>query len=130
MLIGILLVACGEPEKTAEEGAPPAEKQLEPIRLAVVGPHSGDLASYGIPTIKAAELVVEHRNSMNGVNNNLNNSSTESASVQNEAINDEQMLIAKQNAYVELNNFITDRYYSDIIDMYFNMFGGEKHKCF
>jgi branched-chain amino acid transport system substrate-binding protein len=68
LLAGILLNACGEAEKTAEEGGGPAEKQLEAIKLAVVGPHSGDLASYGIPTIKAAELVVEHRNSMNGVN--------------------------------------------------------------
>ncbi len=68
ILAGVLLYACGESEKAAEEGAPPTEKQLEAIKLAVVGPHSGDLASYGIPTIKAAELVVEHRNSMNGVN--------------------------------------------------------------
>ncbi len=29
------------------------------IKLGVAGPHSGDLASYGIPTTKAAELVVK-----------------------------------------------------------------------
>ncbi|MBW2582086.1 MAG: branched-chain amino acid ABC transporter substrate-binding protein, partial [Deltaproteobacteria bacterium] len=32
------------------------------IKLGVAGPHSGDLASYGIPTIKAAELVVRKVN--------------------------------------------------------------------
>lgn len=65
---GISLYSCGEAEKPAEEAAAPAKVELEPIRLAVVGPHSGDLASYGIPTVKAAELVVEHRNAMNGIN--------------------------------------------------------------
>ena len=39
----------------------------EPIRLGVAGPHSGDLASYGIPTIKAAELVVKDINAKGGV---------------------------------------------------------------
>lgn len=62
MTAGFSFFSCGEAEKPAEI------KELEPIRLAVVGPHSGDLASYGIPTIKAAELVVEHKNAMNGVN--------------------------------------------------------------
>lgn len=38
-----------------------------PIKLGVAGAHSGDLASYGIPSVRAAELVVEHRNAMNGV---------------------------------------------------------------
>jgi branched-chain amino acid transport system substrate-binding protein len=39
----------------------------ETIKLGVVGPHSGDLASYGIPTIKAAELVVKEVNAKGGV---------------------------------------------------------------
>lgn len=38
------------------------------IKLGVAGPHSGDLASYGIPTIKAAELVVKQVNAKGGVN--------------------------------------------------------------
>ena len=38
------------------------------IKLGVAGAHSGDLASYGIPSVRAAELVVEHVNSMNGIN--------------------------------------------------------------
>ena len=61
---GALLFSCGEAEKPAVE----EEKILEPIRLGVVGAHSGDLASYGLPTVKAAELVAEHRNAMCGVN--------------------------------------------------------------
>jgi len=64
----VLLTACGEAEKPAEKAAAPAKVALEPIKIAVAGPHSGDLASYGIPTIKAAELVVDHRNAMNGIN--------------------------------------------------------------
>ncbi len=68
LAVGTLLSSCGEAEKPAEKANAPEVKPLEPIRLAVVGPHTGDLASYGIPSVKAAELVVEHRNSMNGVN--------------------------------------------------------------
>jgi branched-chain amino acid transport system substrate-binding protein len=37
------------------------------IKLGVAGPHSGDLASYGIPTVKAAELVVKDINAKGGV---------------------------------------------------------------
>ncbi len=37
------------------------------IKLGVAGPHSGDLASYGIPTVKAAELVVKDINDKGGV---------------------------------------------------------------
>jgi branched-chain amino acid transport system substrate-binding protein len=37
------------------------------IKLGVAGPHSGDLASYGIPTVKAAELVVKKINANGGV---------------------------------------------------------------
>ncbi len=37
------------------------------LKLGVAGPHSGDLASYGIPTVKAAELVVKEINANGGV---------------------------------------------------------------
>jgi branched-chain amino acid transport system substrate-binding protein len=37
------------------------------IKFGVAGPHSGDLASYGIPTVKAAELVVKDINAKGGV---------------------------------------------------------------
>ena len=64
VLAGFFFYACeAEKEKAAEP-----VKELAPIKLGVAGPHSGDLASYGIPSVKAAELVVKHRNSMNGVN--------------------------------------------------------------
>lgn len=45
-------------EGTSEKGV---------IKIAVVGPHTGDLASYGIPTIKAAELVAEKYNAQGGI---------------------------------------------------------------
>ena len=37
------------------------------IKLGVAGAHSGDLASYGLPTVKAAELVVKEINARGGV---------------------------------------------------------------
>ena len=39
----------------------------ETIKLGVPGAHSGDLASYGLPTVKAAELVVKKINAQGGV---------------------------------------------------------------
>lgn len=39
----------------------------EPIKIGVAGPHSGDLASYGIPTTKAAELVAADVNAKGGI---------------------------------------------------------------
>jgi branched-chain amino acid transport system substrate-binding protein len=64
----LLLGACSQEEKPAETPAKAPEVETAPIKIAVVGPHSGDLASYGIPTIHAAELVVEHLNAMCGIN--------------------------------------------------------------
>jgi len=68
-LIGVMTYACGQQEKPAEtqQQTAPAEKVLEPIRMGVAGPHSGDLASYGIPTVRAAELVVKKVNALNGI---------------------------------------------------------------
>ncbi|BBO67707.1 branched chain amino acid ABC transporter substrate-binding protein [Desulfosarcina alkanivorans] len=37
------------------------------VKMGVAGAHSGDLASYGIPTVKAAELVVQNINARGGV---------------------------------------------------------------
>jgi len=37
------------------------------IKIGVAGPHSGDLASYGIPSVKAAELVVKDVNAKGGI---------------------------------------------------------------
>ncbi len=38
------------------------------IKIGVAGAHSGDLASYGLPTVKAAELVVSDVNAKGGIN--------------------------------------------------------------
>lgn len=38
------------------------------IKIGVPGAHSGDLASYGLPTIKAVELVVKEVNANGGIN--------------------------------------------------------------
>ena len=64
----LFIFSCAKQEESKQEGAAPAEKVLEPIKIGVAGPHSGDLASYGLPTVKAAELVAEHRNAMCGIN--------------------------------------------------------------
>jgi branched-chain amino acid transport system substrate-binding protein len=45
----------------------PAASAGEPIRLGVAGPQSGDLASYGIPSARAADLVVREINAKGGV---------------------------------------------------------------
>ncbi len=39
----------------------------DPIKIGVAGAHSGDLASYGIPTINAAKIVAEKINAKGGV---------------------------------------------------------------
>lgn len=38
------------------------------IKIGIAGAHSGDLASYGLPTVKAAELVVKRVNEKGGIN--------------------------------------------------------------
>jgi len=38
------------------------------IKIGVAGAHSGDLASYGLPTVKAVELVVNALNASGGIN--------------------------------------------------------------
>jgi branched-chain amino acid transport system substrate-binding protein len=40
----------------------------ETIKIGVAGAHSGDLASYGLPTVKAAELVIKELNAKGGIN--------------------------------------------------------------
>ncbi|XPS82568.1 LivJ1: Leu/Ile/Val-binding protein [Desulfosarcina variabilis str. Montpellier] len=65
MLSAFMVVACGQKE---EQVKVEEKVELPPVKIAVVGPHSGDLASYGIPTTRAAELVVERRNALCGIN--------------------------------------------------------------
>jgi len=69
-LAGMVLFACGQQQEKAAEAtkeAAPVEKAVEPIKLGVAGAHSGDLASYGIPTVRAAEIIVKKRNAMGGI---------------------------------------------------------------
>ena len=42
-------------------------REEEAIKIGVAGPHSGDLASFGIPTVHAAELVTQNVNAEGGV---------------------------------------------------------------
>ncbi len=44
-----------------------SDKGGKTIKIGVAGAHSGDLASYGLPSVKAAELVVEEWNAKGGV---------------------------------------------------------------
>lgn len=69
-LAGMLAVGCGEKkeEKKAEapkQEAPAAAKKLV---LGVAGAHSGDIASYGLPSVNAAKLVAKEWNAKGGVN--------------------------------------------------------------
>lgn len=43
-------------------------KDTSTIKIGVAGAHSGDLASYGLPSVNAAKLVVEDINAKGGIN--------------------------------------------------------------
>ena len=66
LLAGFLLFSCGDSKKEAGDVASTSGIS-KPIQLGVAGPHSGDLASYGIPTINAAKLVVKEINAKGGI---------------------------------------------------------------
>jgi branched-chain amino acid transport system substrate-binding protein len=69
-ITGMVFFGCGQQQEQPAEAtkeAAPAEAAMEPIKLGVAGAHSGDLASYGIPSVRAAELIVKKRNAMNGI---------------------------------------------------------------
>ncbi len=48
-------------------GCAKKEEVAKTIKVGVAGPHSGDLASYGLPSVRAAELVVKKVNEAGGV---------------------------------------------------------------
>ena len=58
------VTACSKDEKAEEI-------TKEPIKIGVVGVHTGDLASYGLPTVKAAEIIAEKINKLGGINGRL-----------------------------------------------------------
>lgn len=66
---GLLAVGCGgekKEEKKAEAPAPAAAAKK--LMLGVAGAQSGDLASYGLPSVNAAKLVAKDLNAKGGVN--------------------------------------------------------------
>ena len=60
-LVAVLALAVALPVFSA------GSQESGTIKIGVAGAHSGDLASYGIPSIKAAELVVADWNAKGGV---------------------------------------------------------------
>ncbi len=67
-MAGMLSMGCAgekKEEKKAEAPAPAAKKVLV---LGVAGAQSGDLASYGLPSVNAAKLVAKDLNAKGGVN--------------------------------------------------------------
>ena len=47
------------------------KKVVETIKIGVAGAHSGDLASYGLPSVNAAKLVIEGVNAKGGINGRM-----------------------------------------------------------
>jgi branched-chain amino acid transport system substrate-binding protein len=65
--VAVVLVFIGcQPEEEAGTTEQPQE-EAGPIKIGVAGAHSGDLASYGLPTVNAAELVVAQANADGGI---------------------------------------------------------------
>ncbi len=67
-LAGFVLFACGQeqekPVETTQKAAPVA---ADTIKIGVVGPYTGDLAAYGIPTKEAVEMIAEQVNAAGGL---------------------------------------------------------------
>lgn len=64
-MAGLLLAGCGKKdENKADANATASDK----IVIGVAGAHSGDLASYGLPTLNAAKLVAKDLNAKGGIN--------------------------------------------------------------
>ncbi len=50
---------------------PGAGFTADTIKIGVAGPHSGDLASYGLPTVNAAKIVADKINADGGINGKM-----------------------------------------------------------
>jgi branched-chain amino acid transport system substrate-binding protein len=65
--MGLFIAGCsqeaGDKPTAGEQPAKPAEA----LKFGVAGAHSGDLASYGIPSVRAAELVIAKYNEKGGL---------------------------------------------------------------
>lgn len=62
LMLVLLVVA------VAAAGFAAGQREGEVVRIGVAGAHSGDLASYGLPTVNAAQLVAEKFNERGGIN--------------------------------------------------------------
>src|SRR5210317_1250568 len=51
--------------------APVAGFAGDTIKFGVAGPHSGDLASYGLPSVNAAKIVIDKVNANGGINGKM-----------------------------------------------------------
>ncbi|ADU63466.1 MAG: branched-chain amino acid ABC transporter substrate-binding protein [Pseudodesulfovibrio sp.] len=71
LVMAAMLAACSAEEKKADEKADVQTGEVAPaakLVLGVAGAHSGDLASYGLPSVNAAKLVAAKVNAAGGVN--------------------------------------------------------------
>ena len=48
-----------------------ADAKKDPIKIGVAGPHSGDFAPYGVPTLQAVEIVADQINADGGIDGRL-----------------------------------------------------------
>jgi branched-chain amino acid transport system substrate-binding protein len=62
-VLAVFVLAAGGCTSRDESG----KAEASPIRIGIAGAHSGDLASYGLPTVKAAEVVAAKVNAAGGV---------------------------------------------------------------
>lgn len=67
MLMNIKKVVCVAASLALFWASAELSRAADSIKIGVAGAHSGDLASYGLPTVKAAELVVKEVNDQGGV---------------------------------------------------------------
>ena len=66
--LAILFFAGCAQEETNDDMASAQVEETGDIVIGVAGAHSGDLASYGLPTVNAAQLVVDEVNAAGGIN--------------------------------------------------------------
>lgn len=67
----LLLTACGKKSEEESSADSSSTAASGPILIGIAGAHSGDLASYGLPTVNAARLYVEEINNRGGINGRL-----------------------------------------------------------
>jgi len=66
-MAGLLMAGCGKKDEQKTDAAN-ATAASDKIVIGVAGAQSGDLASYGLPTLNAAKLVAKEYNDKGGIN--------------------------------------------------------------